>query len=127
MRVIYVAHPLGAGVDREQNRRNAAKWCAWVAELGHAPVADWIILSGEWHESPENRERWLSIDRALIYRCDEVWLVGGRISPGMRYEAEAARLIGKPVYDLTTLYGALPPADVTAQGGGIGTLTRWIP
>lgn len=120
MRAIYVAHPLGAGADREQNRANASKWCAWVAGLGHAPVADWIILSGELEESPENREMGLAIDRALVARCDEVWLVGGRVSPGMRIEAKTASAHGKPVYDLTSL-GYAPPVEAPAL------LLRWIP
>jgi hypothetical protein len=98
MRVIYVAHPLGPdGPERDRNRANAARWCGWLArEFDVAPVADWIILSGAWSESPDNRERGLAIDFALIARCDEVWLVGGRISPG--------------VYDLTMLGFEAPSA-----------------
>jgi len=121
MRVIYVAAPLGAGPDREQNRQNAAKWCAWVARLGHAPLADWIILSGQFDETPENRAMGLAIDQALVCRADEVWLVGGRISEGMIIEAKEARQWALPVYDLTHL-GALPPEG----DGGPGILTRWI-
>lgn len=106
--VVYIAHPLGAGPDRERNRENAAKWVAWAFRQGVSPVADWIILSGELVETPQNRAAGLECDLSLIERVDEVWLVGGRISPGMRLEADHALLHGKPIVDKTAL-GPLPP------------------
>lgn len=109
MRAIYVAHPLGQGADREANRAHAARWVAWVAASQCcAPVADWIILSGEWSETAELRAAGIAIDKELIARCDEVWLVGGRISEGMRIEAEHAWSLGKHVSDLTS-FGPEPP------------------
>lgn len=105
--VCYVAHPLGHGEDRERNRQNAMRWCAYLAEFqGVAPVADWIILSGVWSE--DMRESGLAIDAALIERCDELRLVGGRISPGMQLEADFARSLGIPVIDMT-VFGYEPP------------------
>lgn len=108
MLVVYVAHALGAGPDRERNRANASKWVAYVASQGHVPVADWIVLSGEFDETPANRERGLAIDLKLIERCDALWLCGGRISPGMQLEADHATACGIPVVDCTPL-GAMPP------------------
>jgi hypothetical protein len=102
MKCVYIAHPLGSGADREKNRERAARWVAWAALQGVAPVADWIILSGQWDESM--RDLGLAIDVELVKRCDEVWLVGGRISPGMKIEAASA----KRVIDLTHL-GEEPP------------------
>jgi hypothetical protein len=117
VRVVYVAHPLGAGVDRQRNRECAAKWVAWIARTySVAVIADWIVLSGEWDETPSNRERGLAIDLALVARADEVWLVGGRVSPGMQMEADEARKLGKIVVDLTAL-GALPPIAKEAAHG----------
>lgn len=111
MKVVYVAHPLGTGPARESNRFRAAQWVAWVGEQGCAPVADWITLSGVWTE--DKRELGLAIDVALVARCDELWLVGGRVSPGMAIEAEAARKAGVKVVDLTHL-GLLPPVKEVA-------------
>jgi hypothetical protein len=119
MKVVYVAHPLGAGADRERNRIAAAKWVAWVGDQGVAPMADWIssrswiILSGEWDET--KREAGLKIDFALIERCDELWLVGSCVSSGMKLEAEHALDCGKPVMDFTWMRGELPPEVVTAD------------
>ena len=100
MKVVYLAHPLGAGPDRKANRANAARWVAW-ATLVHrvAVVADWITLSGELSE--EHRELGLRCDLALIDRCDEIWLVGGRVSPGMQIELDHARTGDLVVVDLT--------------------------
>lgn len=108
MKAVYIAHPLGRDLDREANRARASRWVGYAGTLGFAPVADWIILSGQWPE--ERRELGLQIDFALIERCDELWLCGGRVSPGMRLEAEHARSLKKLVLDLTPL-GAEPPAE----------------
>ena len=110
MRIVYVAAPLNAPTREgiEVNRARASRWVAWAARQGVAPIATWITLSGQWDESPENRERGLRIDFALIERCDALWLVGGRVSQGMRLEAEHARIFGVPVVDLTE-YGPEPP------------------
>ena len=40
MKLVYVAHPLGSGRDREMNRASASRFVARIAELGFAPVAD---------------------------------------------------------------------------------------
>lgn len=109
MKVVYIAHPLGSNrTIRELNRERASRWLAWAAEQGVAPVADWIILSGQWTESDANRARGLEIDKALVARCDELWLVGGRVSEGMKVEADAARASGVEVIDMTDL-GDEPP------------------
>lgn len=108
--VVYIAHPLNAETRKEidANRARASRWCAWAAGIGVAPVADWIILSGEWSESPENREISFEIDKSLISKCHEVWLVGGRISGGMLIEARFACEIGVGVRDMSKL-GPEPP------------------
>lgn len=110
MRVIYLAHPLGSGPDRETNRLRAAKWFAWVAASGIAVIADWIILSGEWAEHPELRAAGMAMNMELVARADEVWMFGGRISPGMAQEAEEARRLGKLVRDFTWM-GTTPPLE----------------
>ena len=87
------------------NRASASRFVARIAELGFAPVADWIILSGQWDES--KRELGLAVDFGLIEKCDELWLCGPRVSPGMLLEARHARTWGVRVYDYT---GVAPEA-----------------
>jgi hypothetical protein len=110
VKVVYIAHPLGDDPHKRQsNRASAAQWCAWAAEhCGVCPVAMWIVLSGIWYESTKYRNLGLALDKVLIARCDEVWLVGGTISPGMREEELAAKELSIPVINLTDL-GLYPP------------------
>lgn len=108
MKLVYVAHPLGTGPDRDANRLRAIRWVKWVASLGHAPVADWIIYAQMWDDS--HIDQALTIDVALVARCDEVWLCGGRVSPGMIVEREAAHQNLVHVVDQTHL-GDEPPPD----------------
>ena len=125
MRLVYIAAPLTptqAEISRayrdfphlaperarDNNRERASRWCEYAARQGVAPSATWIVLSGLWDDSAENRVRGLRCDFAAIERCDELWLVGGRVSRGMDAEAWHARAYAVPVVDLTPL-GEEPP------------------
>jgi hypothetical protein len=115
MKVVYIAHPLSAPTIEgiEENRQSAALWAAWAAvSEGVSPSCSWVVLTGVLPESPENRSLGLACDVAQVERCDEVWLVGGRVTPGMALEAERARRRGIRVVDLTGL-GPLPPPAKT--------------
>jgi hypothetical protein len=96
MKTVYIAAPLGGGEQREVNRLRAERWVCWAAEaMGVAPVATWTTLAAAWDES--KRDLGLAIDVALVERCDEIWMVGGRISPGMMIEGRHS----KRIIDLT--------------------------
>lgn len=113
--VVYIAHPLGGGPERELNRERATRWAVWAAvHMGVSPVADWIVLSSLLDES--NRSLGLACDVALLPRCDELWLVGGRISEGMAIERDTAWDAGVLVRDLTDL-GDDPPGGRVALRG----------
>lgn len=100
MRVVYVAHCLGSGPDREANRQAAAQWCGWIAAHFKVAIsADWIVLSGVWDES--KRDLGLAADLEHVSRSDEVWQVGPIVSPGMTTEADHARSLFKPVRNFT--------------------------
>lgn len=108
-RLVYIAHPLGAGPDRAENIARASRWVAWAALAeGVLPVASWVILASVWDEAT-GRERGLHVGCQTLARCDEVWLVGGRVSPGMQIEREHAVLCGVQVVDMMH-FGAEPPA-----------------
>lgn len=121
MRLCYIAAPL-SGRERERNRARAARWVAWAARQGVAPVATWVVLAGQWDETEDSRALGLAIDCATVARCDELWLVGGHVSPGMAVERAAAERVWITVRDLTGL-GEEPP-DLVACGkcGGSGEL-----
>jgi hypothetical protein len=110
MIAIYIAHQYGGD---PANRAAAAKWCAFFASLGYAPIADWIVLTGEWSE--ERRLDGLAIDCELIERSDVVVQVGPTISDGMNVESGHADHIGVPVVDFVGLFPATPDALTQAQ------------
>jgi len=113
LKVVYIAHPLGAGEDRQSNLARAARWVAWAATRKNvAPVADWIVLASQLSE--ELRQLGLQIDCSIVERCDELWLVGGRVSPGMVVERDHARACGVRVVDLTGL-GEEPPEGASNE------------
>jgi hypothetical protein len=107
MKLVYIAHPCGGGLDRDENRERASRWCAW-ALLKHdvSPVADWIVLTSQLSE--DFRAIGLRANLAVLERCDEIWLVGGRVSPGMKIEADYALSKKIKVVDMTEL-GKEPP------------------
>ena len=117
IKIVYIAHQLGGGPDREENRAKASKWAAWCASKGNAPIADWIILSGEWAESPELRAKGLAIDCELVALCDEVWLCGPRVSAGMAIEREHAVGLNIPVLDLTSASMNMSSRDWVGMAG----------
>ena len=110
----YIAHPLNAPTreEIEWNRSNASKWVGWAGRQGVAPLAMWIVMSGEWDETAENRERGLLIDEAQVELCSELWLVGGRVSSGMQRERRRAEECGRFVIDLTWLGLRAPEYDM---------------
>lgn len=101
-KLTYIAHPLGhEPFQRGLNIDNATKWVGYLAEhFDIVPVADWILLATCWEE----------IDKLLVERCDQLWMVGRFISPGMRAEALHANACGLPVFDLTG--EILPPGNI---------------
>lgn len=102
MKIVYVAHPLGSDpLGRAENVKKAARWVVWVAERGCAPVASWVILASVWDET--HRDEGMRIDLKLVEVCDELWLCGDHISPGMKQEADHARKHGVHVHDFTGL------------------------
>ena len=108
MPVIYLAHPLSG--DVAANLARAQRWVRYL-ETEHcvAVVASWITECQIWDDdNAEHRAAGLRRDCAVLARCDEVWLVGGRISNGMAYEAAYARQCEIPVVDMTSL-GDEPP------------------
>lgn len=98
--VVYIAHQLAG--NRRKNRREALAWASWAGKLGLAPSATWIALA-EVCDEETGRALGLEIDKALVERCDYLFLCGPRVSGGMEEEEKHARAHGVPVVDLTRL------------------------
>ena len=116
MRVIYLAHPLGAATKEgvEANKARARRWIRWVYDNfpDVAVVADWLINCDVLDDfNPEHRARGMAMNKAIISLCGEFWMVGGRISNGMNDESITAIATHSRIFDLTWL-GEEPPIEV---------------
>lgn len=111
MKLVYMAHPMGSATKAglEGNLARAKRWFTWCVSEEVAVIADWIIYGEVWDDfDPKLRAIGLTHDDEMIRRCDEFWMVGGRISAGMERGKETATRHGLFVKDLTHL-GAEPP------------------
>lgn len=128
MRVVYVAHPVGAetiaGVA--QNLARAKRWYLWLLESypGLAFNMNWAVdvevylnrgvdanVCGGEGDHP-TRALGLLRDDAVIKTCHEMILVGGRVSAGMRRALDVAGEEYQTVYDLTHLGDEPPDASI---------------
>lgn len=111
MKLSYMCHPVAG--DIPGNLARARLWLKWVVENSLEPIAviaPWISDVEIWDDDkPMDREAGLARCRAVIERCDEVILVGGRVSSGMDMERRHAMKHAITVVDMTAM-GALPPA-----------------
>lgn len=116
MKIIYLAHPLGAPTSEgvEANKARARRWIRWIYD--HFPnvavVADWLITVDVLDDfNPEHRAHGMKMNKAIIPVCSEFWMVGGRVSNGMSDESITAIASDRRIIDLTWL-GDEPPAEV---------------
>jgi hypothetical protein len=105
--MIYLAHPLGADTKEgiQRNLHNAKLWFKWACDHYWPDAAfnmSWVMNCEVYDDAnAEDRDRGMQRNYQHIKRCDELWLLGPRVSNGMEEEARFARRIGQPVYDLT--------------------------
>ena len=90
-----MAHPVRGETpaDTDANIARAMRWYEYLVKHfeEHAFVADWILMCMVLDEhTPGHRERGMRANLAIVERCDEIWLCGGRFSPGMQQEVEHA-------------------------------------
>lgn len=97
LKQVYLASPLRG--DYENNIRNAVKYSRLASECGVLPLAPHIIFSQWCNDAiPEQREQGLKLGLALLEKCDELWVMGTEISPGMQGEIRFAEEHGIQTY-----------------------------
>lgn len=112
--MIFLAHPLGANSKTgvQENLQRAMLWYRWACDT-YWPMAmfeaTWMLNCLVYNDADgEQRRRGIERNFGVLMRCDALWLVGGRVSAGMREEAVFTTALGKPIFDLTHL-GDEPP------------------
>ena len=95
MKLVYICSPLrgdGAfGMSTEQNIIRAHEYCAYAADCGVIPLAPHTIFTNYLDDkNPEQRRQGLNMGLELLKRCDEMWIMGGVLSEGMKGEIALA-------------------------------------
>jgi len=131
-RLTYIAHPIGRPPDRDKNLQRVLRWFAWaiVQDPNSAFVIPYKPYCDVLEETDENRARGIRDDLVALSRCDNIWLVGGLISPGMQGEFDYMVELGRPVHDFTALGPEPPvgPVRMTGEQTPYGFLcTGWAP
>lgn len=86
MKVIFVCSPFQG---RKENVERAKRYCRYVVDLGHIPIAPHVYFSQFMDDlNPEDRRRALEMNKKLLEFCDELWIFGNEITEGMRFEIE---------------------------------------
>ncbi len=84
--------------DVEANTRNAIRYCRYVIDRGHMPLASHLLYPCMLDDNdPEQRFLGTMFGLALLKLCREVWVFGTELSPGMLKEEQEAQRLGKVV------------------------------
>jgi hypothetical protein len=90
MRFVYICSPLRGDVER--NIRKANGYCRFAVSQSVVPLAPHAIFTGFLDDNiAEERQTGLILGLEILKRCDEVWVIGDRISDGMQSEIMAAQ------------------------------------
>ena len=85
----------------DKNIKKAHEYCAYAANCGVIPLAPHTIFTNYLDDQrPEERQRGLDMGIELLTRCDELWVMGNRISEGMQGEIDYAKDEHIPVFHL---------------------------
>ena len=113
-KVVYIASPLSG--DVEENLDFARRACRYAISQGAVPFAPHLLYTQMLDDnSPQERQAGIEMGCRMLERCDELWLCGERISPGMAAEKELAESLGLPVRSVGS--GEILALDVSPTEG----------
>lgn len=116
-KLVYIASPLSG--DVEANLGFARQACLNAMAQGATPFAPHLLYPQMLDDNdPAQRELGMRMGNQMLGLCDELWLCGDVISPGMARERELAEELDIPVQIVSTeeiLYR--PPDDLSWEDG----------
>lgn len=96
LKLVYIASPYAG--DVENNVEAAKEYCLAAMEEGVTPVAPHLLYPQFLDDSdPAQRSLGTHAGLELLTRCDELWVCGPEISPGMSREIQFAEAMGLPI------------------------------
>ena len=93
--LIYICAPYSGDVAK--NTRKAAEFAAFAYRRGNIPITPHLLFPFLDDENPDERRLAIHMDLVLIGKCKEVWVLGDRITVGMRVEIERAKRRRQPI------------------------------
>ena len=100
-KLVYVASPLSG--DVEKNLDFARQACLSAMAQGVTPFAPHLLYPQMLDDNdPVQRELGMKMGNQMLALCDELWLCGDRISPGMASEKKLAEELDIPVQRIST-------------------------
>ena len=91
--IVFICSPFAG--DIENNVKAARRYCRFAVEIGYIPFAPHLLYPQFMDDSDEDqRILGLRFAISLLYRCDELWVFGEKVSAGMAKEIEKAEKRG---------------------------------
>lgn len=116
-KLVYIASPLSG--DVEQNLDFARQACLNAMAQGVTPFAPHLLYPQMLDDGdPAQRELGMKMGNQILALCDELWLCGDVISPGMRKEHELAKELNIPVRKIGMEEILFRPPDELCWDGG---------
>ncbi len=98
MRTAYVCAPLAG--DIKKNISNAKKFGKFLFNRGMAPVIPHIYAEILDDNDPYDRKLGMNADKSLLFKCDEVWVFGDKMTKGMKDEIHFAKMLGLKIIQI---------------------------
>jgi hypothetical protein len=96
LKLVYICSPLHG--DIKNNIRKADEYCVYALRQGVIPLAPHTVFTRYLDDNiPEQRQRGVQIGIELLRRCDELWVFGKTVSPGMTSEINTAQVLKIPI------------------------------
>lgn len=95
MKKVFICSPYRGKND---NIARARKACRAALEKGCVPYAPHIYFTQFLSDSdPQQRELGIMLGLSWLADCDELWVIGSKITEGMSREISVAEELGVPV------------------------------
>lgn len=88
--------------DLYRNQEMARFACRYAVSRGDMPLAPHLYFPQFLSDSDaDEREAGIQFGLELLTECDELWVIGQRVSEGMRREIRTAQELGLPITQFT--------------------------
>jgi len=118
-KMVYIASPYAG--DVEKNTAFAINACRYCIKKGHTPIAPHLLYTQMLDDNePAQRETGLILGNQILRRCDELWVCGDRVSPGMAAEIAEAENLGITVKQVES-------SEIRFEGESITDIQTVVP